>query len=341
MRLDKQYMQKYEETDNREHPIISVIIPVYKVEPYLDHCIESVVNQTYQNLEIILVDDGSPDRCPEMCDDWASRDGRIIVIHKPNGGLSDARNAGMAIASGEYIGFVDSDDWIAPEMYGKLLSTLITDESDIAACSVSMVWEDGSPARLLTVEESALLNRSQAQRALLEESLLKQPVWYKLYKTSLIRDIPFEAGKYHEDVYWSYQAIGKAEKVSIIPYIGYYYFQRSGSIMGDGYSLKRLDAMEAYCRRYEYLKNAFPELNNSALTAIWLNCIYHGQMAMKYTDHETQRRVFSYLREILARYPIRHGQYNMLKWTHRIWLDIARTSLPATAFIKKTLNVGW
>ena len=96
--------------------LISIIIPIYKVEKFLDRCVESVVNQTYSNLEIILVDDGSPDNCPYMCDEWAEKDSRIKVIHKLNGGLSDARNEGLKSSTGKYVGFVDSDDWIAPEM---------------------------------------------------------------------------------------------------------------------------------------------------------------------------------------------------------------------------------
>ena len=103
---------------------ISVIIPIYKVEKYLNRCVESVVNQSYQNLEIILVDDGSPDNCPKMCDDWAEKDNRIKVIHKENGGLSDARNAGLKVAMGEYISFVDSDDWIAKDFYEVLIRVL-------------------------------------------------------------------------------------------------------------------------------------------------------------------------------------------------------------------------
>lgn len=108
--------------------MISVIVPVYKVEPYLDRCVRSIVEQTYTDLEIILVDDGSPDNCPAICDAWAERDSRVKVIHKQNGGLSDARNAGMDIATGEYIGFVDSDDWIAPEMYQILYNMLQRDQ---------------------------------------------------------------------------------------------------------------------------------------------------------------------------------------------------------------------
>ena len=120
--------------------LISVIIPIYNVEAYLDECIASVIAQTYSNLEIILVDDGSPDNCPQMCDEWAAKDSRIRVIHKENGGLSDARNAGIDIATGEYIAFVDSDDWIVPEMYEKMLAALKTENA--ATCAWNMRLEN-------------------------------------------------------------------------------------------------------------------------------------------------------------------------------------------------------
>ena len=125
-----------------DKPKISIIIPVFGVELYLNRCIESVVNQKYSNLEIILIDDGSPDNCPTICDEWAERDERIVVIHKKNGGLSDARNIGLKIATGELVGFVDSDDWISPEMYQLLYENMLENDSDISACGVKMIWED-------------------------------------------------------------------------------------------------------------------------------------------------------------------------------------------------------
>ncbi len=321
--------------------LISVIVPVYKVEPYLDRCIQSVVDQTYRNLEIILVDDGSPDNCPAMCDAWAQRDGRIKVIHKANGGLSDARNAGMAAATGEYIAFVDSDDWIAPEMLERLLYTMDRDRSDIAACTVKMVWDDDTPDELLTVQTNCVLNRHEAQAALLKEKLLKQPVWYKLYRSDIIKNIPFETGKYHEDVFWSYQAIGAAEHVSVIDYVGYYYTQRSDSIMGEGYSLKRLDVLEAFEKRYIYVSNCFPELEKEARISIVNECIYHGQMALKYLPKFEQEQAFRYLNEVKDRYPIQRSEYSDRKTAHRLWLDLSRVTLKTTCVIKKTLGVGF
>ena len=127
---------------NRKHDVISVIVPIYRVEEYLNQCIESIVNQTYQNLQIILVDDGSPDRCGEMCEEWARRDKRIEVLHKKNGGLSDARNAGLAIATGDCIAFVDSDDWIEPTMYEAMLSVLAKENADLVACGIVDSYPD-------------------------------------------------------------------------------------------------------------------------------------------------------------------------------------------------------
>ena len=327
-------------SDQIIHNSISVIVPVYKVEPYLDRCVQSIVDQTYANLEIILVDDGSPDNCPAMCDAWAEEDSRIKVIHKENGGLSDARNAGMAEASGEYIAFVDSDDWIAPEMLRKLHDALQRDDSDIAACTVQMVWEDDTPDELLTVQTNRVLNHLEAQKALLRESLLKQPVWYKLYRRETVLGIPFEVGKNHEDVYWSYQTIGRAKRVSLIDYIGYVYLQRENSIMGAGYSMKRLDAIEAFERRYHYLAANFPELEKEARLSIVGNCIYHGQMALKYLPKDERRQALRYLNEVKSRYPIKREDYADRKFTYRLWLDMARVSLKMTCRMRTKMNVG-
>ena len=322
--------------------LISVIVPVYKVEQYLDKCVESIVNQTYRNLEIILVDDGSPDNCPAMCDGWAKRDYRIKVIHKANGGLSDARNAGIAVASGEFIGFVDSDDWITPDMYQHLHDLMAADHSDIAACGVEMVWEDGSPSRSLTKSGCCVLNQEEAMRAIIEESWLKQPVWCKLYETALIRDIPFPVDKYHEDVFWSYQAVAKAQKVSVSDKVGYYYFQRGGSIMGEGYSLKRLDAIEAYCRRIEFVRQEYPALEKEAIVSLWASCIYNGQMALRFLhQREEKRRVFSYLQKQIKQYPITRADYRSKKLTLRIWFSMAKVSVRGVCVTRNYLNIGF
>ena len=263
-----------------DQPLISVIVPIYNVEEYLDRCVESIVNQTYKNLEIILVDDGSPDNCPQMCDNWAEKDSRIKAVHKENGGLSDARNAGMPFATGEIISFIDSDDWIELNMFETMLNRMIEDDSDIVSCGVKWVEEDGSLIRDVTSENEVLDNKT-AMKELLNDSKLKQHVWNKIYKYDMIKNIPFEKGKYHEDVFWSYQIVGIAKKVSIIKESFYNYVQRSNSIMGEGFSVKRLDALDANRMRCEYMKEHFPELYDNALYVYIGSCHYQLQCAVR------------------------------------------------------------
>lgn len=321
--------------------LISVIVPVYKVEAYLDRCVQSIVDQSYRNMEIILVDDGSPDTCPAMCDSWAENDPRIHVIHKANGGLSDARNAGMAIAKGEYISFIDSDDWIAPEMLERLVAAMERDDSDIAACTVEMVWDDGTPARLLTVKENRVLERLDAEKALLEETLLKQPVWYKLYRHEITENLPFPVGKFHEDVFWSYQAVGRARRVSVIDYVGYFYFQRQGSIMGEGYSLKRLDAIEAKIEQVEYYSRNGSGLSDLARIKLSNGCVYHGQMALKHLSTEEREKAISFLQTALREYTVPFQARRKMRTSHRIWLTLAFYSLPLTCRIRNMLGIGF
>lgn len=316
---------------------ISVIVPVYKVEPYLDKCVSSIVNQTYKNLEIILVDDGSPDNCPAMCDAWAEKDSRIRVIHKTNGGLSDARNAGMTVATGELMAFVDSDDWIAPDMYEYLYQRLTEDNSDIAACGVQMVWENKTPSRMLTRDGNCVLNQEEAMRAIIEESWLKQPVWYKLYKTDLIRDILFPMGKCHEDVFWSYQAVGSAKKVSVSDHVGYYYLQRGGSIMGAGYSLKRLDAVEAKVQRCAYIQERFPALSPLAIKDLWFTCIYQGQLALRALNKAEAEKILTYFENLVETHPF---QMEGCSLKERLWLNMAKSSLAVACRIRNALKIG-
>lgn len=318
-------------------PLISVIVPVYKVEAYLDRCVQSIVDQIYRNLEIILVDDGSPDNCPAMCDSWAEKDTRIKVIHKENGGLSDARNAGMAVAAGVYMGFVDSDDYIAPKMYQLLYEHIISDACDIAACGVEMVWEDGTPSRSLTKAGSCILDCEAAMEACIRESWLKQPVWYKLYKTALIRDIPFPVGKYHEDVFWTWQVVARAERVSVFDTPCYYYVQRSGSIMAEEYSLHRLDAVEAKRQRLEFLEGEYPELADQAGINLMFTCMYHGQLAMLHMENARRQQVLRQLKIIYCR---TKPHLKDLTYKRRGWLLLGRCNFLLTCRIRNLLKIG-
>lgn len=316
--------------------LISVIVPIYKVEEYLDKCVSSIVGQTYSELEIILVDDGSPDGCPAMCDEWAKRDGRIRVIHKENGGLSDARNAGMQAATGEYIGFVDGDDYIAPEMYETLYGLTERDGSDIAACGVMMVWDDGS-AKPLTPPGSHILSKNEAMASVIKEDILKQPVWYKIYKKKLICDIEFPKGKYHEDVFWTYRAVGCAERVSVTDTVGYYYRQRPMSIMSEGYSLKRLHGIEGKMERYDHIKATFPELLDITALDLWFSCLYQGQLALKSGDPDTVKKAMSFLNGTVRSVPV--GAKG-ISTKDKIWLSLAKVDLKFACRIRNLFGIG-
>lgn len=321
------------------YPKISVIVPIYEVEQYMDRCISSIVNQTYKNLEIILVDDGSTDNCYDMCDKWKQRDYRIKVIHKKNGGLSDARNEGMKIASGELVGFVDSDDWISTDMFNTLYEQMVKDDSDISACGVEKVWENEKTRVRLTPSGKYVLNREEAMEAIINESLLKQPVWYKLYKKEVINNIIFPVGKYHEDVFWSYQVIGNARKVSIIDTPCYFYFQRKGSIMDETYSLKRLDLIEAKMNRFNYIKSELPLLIELSKRDLWFSCIYSIQMSLQYLNSKDLLTAKNKIKKIITNSNYR-PKIKGISFKEKIWIILSRISFTNTCRLRNILKVG-
>lgn len=321
--------------------LISVIVPVYKVEPYLDRCVQSIIDQTYTNLEIILVEDGSPDNCPAMCDAWAERDSRIIVTHKENGGLSDARNAGMAVATGEYIAFVDSDDWIAPEMLEKLLERMIHTDSDIVSCDAVRVWADGTPSRnMISVCGDYVLDKTEAMKALIQSTCLIQTVWNKLYKASLAKSIPFEKGKIHEDEFWSWQVIALSSRVATIGCALYYYFQRSNSIMGDGYTGLPMLVVEAKLRRHHYIMREMPELADVENENLFNTCFYQGVQVIK---HESRRSRHDYMRKLeeIIRECVFSTEYlaNM-RLSRRLRFSVARRKLTFVCFLASICGIG-
>ena len=239
-------------------PLISVIVPIYKVEQYLKQCVESILSQTYTNLEVILVDDGSPDGCPDMCDEFAKEDARIVVIHKENGGLSDARNAGLDIASGEYIGFVDSDDFVASNMYEILVRAAQKNDADIVLCNYLQVDERGEQVSGAKVQLYAK-NKTYEKIEFINEIL--QPyggyyvvAWNKIYRRSVFENLRFPLGKQHEDEYVFHYVVDNSRVIVSVEDSLYYYRQRKGSIMDRGFSVKSMDYGEALIDRYFFAK---------------------------------------------------------------------------------------
>lgn len=213
-------------------PEISVIVPVYKVEAYLPRCVESLLSQTYKDFEIILVDDGSPDTCPAMCDAYAKKYSNIHALHKENGGLSDARNAGMTDAKGEYVTFVDSDDYVHPA-YLEMLMQGIRQGADFSVCGFTEVYDGNGIEDLDTSRISAAcVNAKEGLVEILYQGFHDVSAWGILLPASLARKYPFPKGKLFEDLYTTYKFYLAAETVAFIRVPLYYYFQRKGSIMG-------------------------------------------------------------------------------------------------------------
>ena len=235
-------------------PLISVIVPIYNVEQYLDACINSILSQTYQSLEIILVDDGSPDNCGAICDQYSVVDQRVKVIHKLNGGLSDARNAGLDIANGEFIAFVDSDDTIMPEMMEKLYQRVSKDQSDMALCGGKRVNQNGEILSEFVLPDNVLTGFDALKESYEKNGVLFTIACNKLYKKYLFQNTRFPVGKYHEDEFITYQIIDKCSRISIVREPLYIYYQRDQSITQEAYSIKRLDGIEASYERFIYYK---------------------------------------------------------------------------------------
>lgn len=324
-----------------DKPLISIIVPVYKVEKYLDRCVQSIVNQTYQNLEIILVDDGSPDHCPVMCDTWAEKDNRIQVIHKTNGGLSDARNAGLAVATGDLIGFVDSDDWISSEMYQLLYDDICHNGSDISCCGIQMVWENSEARQMLTMEGDKVLENEEAMLSLIQESWLKHPVVNRLYKKECVQGVYFPYKRLHEDVFWGYQVIAKANKVSIIGRLGYFYLQRNDSIMGQIFSIKRLDMFDAYYDELRFIQSRYPSISGKAIAIFGSRLLYAYQCIFRMTDKKEKEQCLERLFPLFAYWK----KYKMSGEPDgnkaKFWYAWACASITITAKIRNKLKVGW
>lgn len=236
--------------------IISIIVPIYKVEEYLERCIESLITQTYPYFELILVDDGSPDKCGEICDRYSKIDSRIKVIHKENGGLSDARNKGLDFATGKYITFIDSDDWVDSDYLKVLYKLLIDRNADISICNFIKTESDSFSIIKENDEVLEFSNIEALERIYSDLSVQLTISWGKLYKAELFRKIRFPYRKIHEDEFTTYKLLYKANKIVYTNRMLIYYWQRADSIMGQGFKLKnKLDSIEALKERILFFEN--------------------------------------------------------------------------------------
>lgn len=319
--------------------LISVIVPVYKTEAYLDKCIESIVGQTYKNLEIILVDDGSPDNCPSICDSWAKRDSRIKVLHISNGGAGNARNVGMSVASGEWFSFIDSDDYISDKFFECMYEWIDTDV-DVIECQWlstegdDCVFEDLNEESVKKYEvEEALYNHIENRR-------FKQTPVNKLYRNNIVCDIMFPVGKLIDDEFWTYKVLSRARKLISLDSKLYAYRQQNQSVMHIPFSMKRLQALDAKSERLKFIQQFHPSLESIATKDLWLTSIYMGQMVLLHLKDMDVENGFKKISAILAEFPITKEMLAQLSIDYKIWVLLSKGSIQRVCKLRNVLKLG-
>lgn len=257
--------------------LVSVIVPVYNVKSYLEECYDTICCQSYQNIEIILVDDGSTDGSGELCDDLATRDARTVVLHKENGGLSDARNAGLRIAKGDWISFIDSDDYVSPVFIEVLLNAALDTGCEIAAIPFGKPFKDGEKCNLADVLGSVTPAKplaSHSVQCLMLYQALDTGAQWRLYAKAPLGIDPFPVGLYYEDLASIYKIIHRIDKVAVVDSRELYaYRMRGNSIIRQNYShLKGASALKISGDLYANICNWYPELSDAAASRCFSVC---------------------------------------------------------------------
>lgn len=262
-------------------PQLSIIVPVYNAKDYLDECISSILSQTFGDFELILVDDGSTDGSGEICDRYAERDKRVRIYHQKNQGQAVARNFAISIARGEYLGFVDSDDWIEPEMYEKMLVSSYTEKADVVICRLQTVTENGTITKIIGYNASHMMNRIQATSEILRDEMMPSFPVNKVFKRNMFEGVEFPPDRYFEDTATIYKAVYNACKIVTIPYIGYNYRFNPDSTcnnknMDYGKIVKReYDNTLAFGERYIFCKS------DETLSDVRIVCADKAYMRMR------------------------------------------------------------
>ncbi len=267
--------------------MISIIVPIYGVEKYLPRCIESILNQSHSDFELLLVDDGSPDSCGRICDEYASRDNRIIVIHQSNAGVSAARNAGLDRAKGEFVGFVDPDDYTEPDMYAEMISALESEHADLAICGYNYIDENGSidESRVYPIKEDEMLTQKQLMKMFSDmPPTVRLGVVNKLFRAEKLKKLRF-AKELHsaEDVLFLTEYSKKVDKASFVHKPLYMNTVRQGSATHGGLSIESLaDSFAVHDKMYKTIISAYPELKNHSQIFLLDVCV------LKYNEAETK-----------------------------------------------------
>ena len=278
-------------------PLVSIIIPVYMVETTLERCLDSVLAQTYTNFEVILVDDGSPDRCGEICDDYAKNDNRFRVIHKENGGLSDARNNGIDRSKGDYLTFIDSDDYVRSN-YVEFLLSLIQEEDADMSCGKHNVIYDNAVLKRYTGKKY-VMNSREALDMLLYQEDMDVSAWAKMYSRALFSDIRYPVGKKYEDAATTYKLIDKAGKIVLDSRPIYNYVIRDDSITTSQFNSSKIELIDATKEMTEYIRQKYPDLRKACNSRMVY--AYQSTLAATVFTEDVDRSIVSKLVEYIRK----------------------------------------
>lgn len=280
------------------YPLISVIVPCYNVEKYLPRCINSIINQTYNNIEILLVDDGSPDQCGEICEKYAKKDKRIKVIHKNNGGLSDARNVAIDVSTGDYILFIDSDDYVSTNHIEHLYNIIITSQADMAIEWGQTFYEGAIPIiDTLDGKKEVILNPNEALANMFYQKDFDTNAWAKLYKRILFEGIRYPKGWLYEDLPTTYRLIQRCKKVVFSDYKSYYYLLRSNSIEGAPFKIQKYESCIKIIQQLEQDRTNMSVSVQKALDCRIVSFAFHILLEVPNTQNNIRNNLLNIIKD--------------------------------------------
>ena len=319
--------------------LFSVITVTLNAGAELKKTVHSVLTQDFKDLEIIIKDGGSTDG--SILELPVSD--KIKLVRKKDRSIYDGMNEAVKEAQGEYIAFIDSDDWAAPSFLSDMMEALQDTEADICECEVLRTsGEEGErPNPGIADVPVCVFNTEEALKELISDRILHQHVWNKLYRREVLQGILFEKGRTNEDEFWTYQVFGRAKKVVKIDKALYYYFQRPGSIMGETFSLKRLDALDAKEARQGYIQEYFPALTGQAALSLYGSCIYAGQMSLKHLDKKDFQIAREKVNSIREEIPDISSEMRKLSLKQQLWLRLSKISFWGTVRLKNLLRRGF
>lgn len=286
-----------------EKDLISIIIPVYNTEKYIRRCLDSILAQTYKNYELLLIDDGSEDASGCICDEYALKDDRIKVIHQENEGSATARNRGLEIAKGEFIGFIDSDDYVETDFYETLHELISETQADVSMVSYNFV-KDGVYAQKTTSGTKNVVTRKKAVMQLLYDDVFQNFVWNKLYRTRLFTDIRFPYGVIYDDINIMYKIFKKMNKIAYLDVPKYYYFFNDNGMTNTKNHKKFVDETTAIITRFHEVNKDFPSLSetNSYSLCLWMTRIYKYMILEEDSNDMFFKQHISLLREVCEKH---------------------------------------